>query len=186
MERKRSENMKEIREAAVAYRENMPEIVNEKASSLFKLIDTNGDDKINYTEFSKHYKQPDVSADQHLDKKLFEELDENGDGYLNFDEFVTLFYIVHSGRLMYCDGCQHFLKGLYFTCLPCFDQGQTIVNYCTACYHDGHHRNHQHNCDVYATFVDNYALLRLKAGSSNGAAEATEELSYGAVVATLV
>ena len=46
MERERSEKMKEIREAAMAYCKNMPEIVNEKARSLFQLIDTSGDDNI--------------------------------------------------------------------------------------------------------------------------------------------
>ena len=178
--------MKEIREAAVAYCKNMPENVNEEARSLFESMDTDNDKKISFTEFSKAYERLNVSGDQRLDDKLFKELDVNGDQHLNFDEFVTLFYIVHSGRLMYCDGCQHFLNGLYFTCLPCFDQGQTIVNYCTACYHDGRHRKHQHNDDVDVTFVDNYALLLSKVGSCNGAAEPTQELSYGAVVATLV
>ncbi|KAF3456631.1 hypothetical protein FNV43_RR01285 [Rhamnella rubrinervis] len=136
--------MKEIREAAVAYCKNMPEDVREKASSLFQSMDTSGDNKISCAEFSNH-KELEVCGDQKSVQRLFEELDENGDKFLD-------------------------LVGLYFTCRPCFDQGDSFANYCTACYSNGRHRSHEHD---HEAFVDNYVLLLSKAGSTCGAAEET-------------
>ncbi|KAF3456629.1 hypothetical protein FNV43_RR01283 [Rhamnella rubrinervis] len=156
--------MNEIREAAMAYYRNMPEDLRQAARSLFQSIDEDGNGKITRDEFLVACKQMDFSVEE-LDHKLFEELDENGDGTVDYDEFVSFFYIFMSGRLLYCDGCQHFLKGLYFTCLTCFNQGHTIVSYCTACYRDRRHLQHRHR-RKNVVFVDNYALLLSKSGST--------------------
>ncbi|XP_041022319.1 uncharacterized protein LOC121263477 isoform X2 [Juglans microcarpa x Juglans regia] len=87
---------------------------------------------------------------------LFKDLDVNGDGSLDFDEFITLFYLYQSKRLLYCRGCETFLKGLYFTCIKCFDSTNNSYDLCSWCYRK---KNIQHDHrDV--VFLDNYALLR--------------------------
>ena len=49
-------------------------------------------------------------------KSFFEELDKDGDGTLDFEEFITLYYLLRTGRLLFCNGheCQVFLNGLFF------------------------------------------------------------------------
>ncbi|XP_021813464.1 uncharacterized protein LOC110756356 isoform X2 [Prunus avium] len=81
-------------------------------------------------------------------------------GKLDFEEFITLYYLVNSGMVL-CDGhgCKvNFLKGLYFTCVDCFNYSKTnTFDLCTSCYR---YRNFLHN---HTNFLDNHVLMRCKA-----------------------
>ncbi|XP_015902483.2 uncharacterized protein LOC107435390 [Ziziphus jujuba] len=93
---------------------------------------------------------------------FFMELDRDGDGNLDFEEFMSLYYLIKSDRLVFCDGhgCGAFLKGVYFTCLHCFyREKKHTFDLCSSCFNG---KNFRHN---HATFLDNFALLRCMAVS---------------------
>ncbi|KAK4855766.1 hypothetical protein QYF36_010670 [Acer negundo] len=79
---------------------------------------------------------------------FFKSMDVNGDG---------------STRSVCCRECRAILKGLYFTCMVCFDRGGDSYDICSTCYRRRTF-SHRHNC-----FLDSYVLLRSRRGTSNGA-----------------
>ncbi|KAH7521994.1 hypothetical protein FEM48_Zijuj07G0090800 [Ziziphus jujuba var. spinosa] len=91
---------------------------------------------------------------------LFMELDRNGDGILDFEEFLCLYYLLTSGRLVFCDshGCGAFLKGLHFSCLECFSGPENTYDLYPSCFNN---KNYHHN---HALLLDNFTLLRCMAG----------------------
>ena len=164
--------MEEIRDAALAYYHNLPENLKNLASAKFKEIDSDGSGTISIKEFKKSMGRS-FDNDSKIMKRSFKELDKNGDGKLDFDEYITLYYLVESGRVqVYCAGseCEFapFLKGLYFTCVDCFhhDEDETF-DLCTSCYRHG---EYSHN---HTNFVDNYVLLRSKAACCGSTSEVT-------------
>ncbi|KAM5553374.1 hypothetical protein ABKV19_025537 [Rosa sericea] len=162
--------MEEIREAALAYYHNLPEDLQKLASAKFKEIDSNGNDTISIREFKKSMGSS-FDNDSVIMKRSFKELDKNGDGKLDFNEYITLYYLVESGRvLIYCagDGCEAapFLKGLYFTCVDCFHHNENeTFDLCTSCYRNADFV-HEHT-----NFVDNHVLLRSKAACCESTSE---------------
>ncbi|KAK9931274.1 hypothetical protein M0R45_018558 [Rubus argutus] len=162
--------MEEIREAALASYHNLPEDQKKLALAKFKEIDSDGSGTINMKEFKKSMGSS-FDNDSNIMKRGFKELDKNGDSKLDFKEYITLYYLVESGRvLVYCagSGCKFepFLKGLYFTCVDCFhhDEDETF-DLCTSCYRHGKY------CHEHTNFVDNYVLLRSKAACSGSTYE---------------
>ncbi|KAJ9700812.1 hypothetical protein PVL29_006230 [Vitis rotundifolia] len=87
--------------------------------------------------------------------RFFQELDRDGNGRLDFNEFLTLFYIIKSRR-PFCDGCEIFLKGLFFTCVKCHESRNDTFDLCSACYR-GKRFIHRH-----AAILDVYTLLTHK------------------------
>ncbi|KAL6189373.1 hypothetical protein ACLB2K_040762 [Fragaria x ananassa] len=155
--------MEEIREAALAYYHNLPEDLHKLASAKFKEIDSNDNGTISLREF-KNSMRSSFDNDSVIMKRSFKELDKNGDGKLDFNEYITLYYLLESGRLLiYCagDGCEDdapFLKGHYFTCVDCFHHNENeTFDLCTSCYRNGKFA-HEHT-----NFLDNHVLLRSKA-----------------------
>jgi hypothetical protein len=166
--------MEEIREAALAYYHNLPENSKKLASAKFKEIDSDGSGTISMKEFKKSMGSS-FDNDSKIMKRSFKELDKNGDGKLDFNEYITLYYLVESGRVMvYCagNGCEAapFLKGLYFTCVDCFHENKVeTFDLCTSCYRNG---DYKHNRD-HTNFADNHILLLSKAACNGSTSEVT-------------
>ncbi|XP_061995248.1 uncharacterized protein LOC133713148 [Rosa rugosa] len=152
-------DIKEIRDAALAYYHNLSEKQKHEVYTFFQEIDTDGDGTITMEEFEQLFEG---SYGDHVNR-TFQDLDKNGDGSLDFEESVTLYYSLMTQKIIGCDGCKTpFLKGLYFTCVECFEHNQTTTfDLCTSCYRS---RNYVHE---HCNFLDNYALLRIKAAYNN-------------------
>ncbi|OMO95240.1 Calcium-binding EF-hand [Corchorus capsularis] len=149
--------MDEIREAALAYYANLPESMKQQAWSFFRSLDRNGDGKIDVQEYTIALNRMGITWMNNLG--FFKELDRDGNGTLDFDEVITLFYLKESGRSYFCDGCRAFLKGVYFTCLTCFNSGPATCSsfdLCCSCYRNNNFNHHHHA----TSFVDNYVLLQ--------------------------
>ncbi|RVW99451.1 hypothetical protein CK203_038426 [Vitis vinifera] len=145
--------MEEIREAALAYYEAGTQEQRQLARAFFQTLDVDGDGIVSVQEFvdflrGRGYRLLDNPS-------FFQALDRDGNGCLDFYEVLTLYYIIKSGR-PFCDGCGVFLKGLFFTCLDCYESSHTTFNLCSACYR-GKRFSHQH-----AAILDNYTLLTHK------------------------
>ncbi|KAK4266234.1 hypothetical protein QN277_027184 [Acacia crassicarpa] len=166
--------MEEIRKAAKAVYDNWSDEEKKEMEDLFRSVDKNGDGKITLREFMASNNNTCTAV---LLRNLFELVDQNGDGILQFDEFVTLVYLASSSRPS-CDGCGHFIGGLFFTCTQCYlgNKGVTdTYDLCIPCYHGGEFV-HEHT-----DFVDNYSLLAMmrKALSSESEEISSSQSSDG-------
>ncbi|KAH7521987.1 hypothetical protein FEM48_Zijuj07G0090100 [Ziziphus jujuba var. spinosa] len=149
--------MEEIYQAAKAYYNNLTEEQKNNAKIFFVSVDLNGDGNVSISECMEILNK--VGFKSCNSTKFLMELDRNGDGILDFDELVSLYYLVKSERLIFCDGhgCGVFLKGLYFTCHAYFRHKKITFDLCSSCFND-------HNCrHDHAIFVDNFTLLRCMA-----------------------
>ncbi|KAH7521319.1 hypothetical protein FEM48_Zijuj07G0020400 [Ziziphus jujuba var. spinosa] len=173
--------MEEIHETAKAYYNNLTEDQKDGANRMFQSMDLNGDGSVSLSEYleilgKKGYKLSNTP-------KFFTELDRDGDGNLDFEEFLSLYYLIKSERLLFCDGhgCGAFLKGVYFTCVQCF-QREKNFDLCPSCF-SGKNFLHHH-----ATFLDNFALLRFMAtaGYSNKRKGASEAVVMGLDIAEFI
>ncbi|KAH6816104.1 hypothetical protein C2S51_020924 [Perilla frutescens var. frutescens] len=171
------QEMEEVMEIAKAhYRASSPE-VQALAHELFDSLDTDGDGRIDLSEFLDFMRQEGHA--QMRNRHFFKEVDINGNDSLDFLEFITLYYIIKSGRPI-CDHCGNFTPGMFFSCVDCFkstSSNNTSFNLCRNCYSSSKW-NHNHNGRT--RFLDNYALLQahqniepMIEGGSNGAAPYT-------------
>lgn len=154
--------MEEIHETAKAYYNNLTQNQKQSAYKMFVSMDLNGDGSVSISEYMKILGKMGFKSCNN--PKFFVELDRNGDGNLDFEEFVSLYYLIKSDRLVFCDGhgCGAFLKGVYFTCHNCFYfRKKNTFNLCSSCF-KGKSFRHDHE-----TFLDNFALLRCLAASCN-------------------
>jgi hypothetical protein len=146
--------MEEIRRAAGAYYENLPDEEKRNARFSFNEMDKNKDGKINLDEYVEYLKKDNNT----VLPSLFTALDKDGNGTLDFDEAIVLYYIMQSGRAIICQSCKTFLAGAYFSCSQCFfnkNDSDSTYDLCCACYGG---KNFTHHDD--AIFCDNYTLLR--------------------------
>ncbi|KAK2643767.1 hypothetical protein Ddye_018962 [Dipteronia dyeriana] len=151
--------MEELREAAIAYYNNGSSDVQMVAWNFFKSMDVNGDGNVSLIEFVEFLRH---RGYHWISPNLFTELDRNGDGCLDFWEVLTMYYMVKT-RSVCCRGCRTILKGLYFTCVICFDHEGDAYDMCSTCY--GRRTfSHHHN-----SFFDSYVLLGSRRWTSNGA-----------------
>ncbi|KAL5542372.1 hypothetical protein UlMin_010082 [Ulmus minor] len=155
--------MEELKQAAVAYYNNSTIEIQQKAWEFFKSIDTNGDGRISFGEFTQFLHCNGYNC---FDPNFFRHLDTNGDQCLDFWEILTFYYLIKT-RFSSCQRCRCMLNTLYFTCVDCFDGGQAF-DLCSICY-STRHFSHHHN-----RFLDSYVLLRSKIGVSPG-----EDLNQG-------
>ncbi|XWS53793.1 hypothetical protein CRYUN_Cryun10bG0030800 [Craigia yunnanensis] len=148
--------MDEIRETALANYAKLPQSQKQKARDFFRSLDKDRDGKIDFQEYITELNQLEKTGI--ANNSFFKDLDKDGNATLDFNEVMTLFYIVESGRFEFCVGCAVFLKGVYFTCVHCYNTSTAdTFDLCCSCYQSN---NFQHHDD--ATFVDNYMLLRSK------------------------
>ncbi|XP_021291633.1 LOW QUALITY PROTEIN: uncharacterized protein LOC110422165 [Herrania umbratica] len=143
--------MDELRQIAKAYYELAPKNIQKEAQKFFNEIDFNGDRPfIALEEFLEFMKQKPYSA--YRSSNLFKELCRgNGANKLGFMDVMTLYYIVQSGR-PFCNGCDEFIKDVYFCCMECF-HSSTKYCLCLQCYKAKKYRNHPHR-----QFLDNFTL----------------------------
>nr|XP_011463555.1 PREDICTED: uncharacterized protein LOC105351293 [Fragaria vesca subsp. vesca] len=152
-------DMKEIRDAALAYYYNLSKEQQHEVYTFFQAMDKDGDGAITIEEFEQIL----TLFSRDYVNRLFRAIDKNGDGVLDFEEAITFYYVLCTYRMVNCDGCKDsLLTGLYFTCVDCFDHNQTTTfDLCISCYRT---RNYVHE---HCNFVDNYALLRTRAAYIN-------------------
>ncbi|KAK2643768.1 hypothetical protein Ddye_018963 [Dipteronia dyeriana] len=149
--------MEELREAAIAYYNNGSRDIKIVAWNFFRSMDMNGDGSVSLIEFAEFLQQ---QGYHWISPHLFTELDRNGDGCLDFWEVLTMYYMVKT-RTVRCRECHNILKGLYFTCVKCFDHGGDAYDICSGCY--GRRQfSHEHNS--FLDFLDSYVLLRSRRG----------------------
>ncbi|KAI3469865.1 hypothetical protein Pfo_026528 [Paulownia fortunei] len=146
--------MEELREIAKAYYRAGSQEVQAKAYEFYKSMDTDGDGKVNLSEFLAFMRQRGYS--QMHNPHAFQELDQDGNGTLDFSEVMTLYYIIKSGR-PFCDCCGKFIPGIFFSCVECFKNPESSFNLCFECYRSTK-CNHTH--DGRAQFLDNYTWLQ--------------------------
>ncbi|KAH8480918.1 hypothetical protein H0E87_030978 [Populus deltoides] len=145
--------MEEIRRAAGAYYQHLPENNKELAKKTFAAMDKNGDGKINRDEYVEYLKK-DNNTVLTL-PSLFTALDKDGNGSLDFNEAIVLYYIMQSGRAIICQSCKTFLAGAYFSCSECFfNDSVSSYEICCECYGGKKFTHHDG-----AIFCDNYTLL---------------------------
>lgn len=150
--------MEELRQTAFAYYKDAPEQIRRWVDEFFLEMDHDEDDRVSLHEFLTYMEMHEDCT--HLSNpRFFDELKKEGSEELDFLDVVTLFYIVYSGK-PFCNGdCKKFVKGVYFTCVKCFDHASDAANtfnVCTACYLDGKYV-HGHK-----KFLDNFLLLQTK------------------------
>ncbi|KAF9661130.1 hypothetical protein SADUNF_Sadunf19G0035800 [Salix dunnii] len=147
--------MEEIRRAAAAYYQNLPEEKKRYARFVFSEMDKNGDGKINLKEFMEYLNKDNNSALNN--PSLFRALDKNNNGSLDFEEATVLYYIMQSGRALFCKSCNTFLTDVYFSCFHCFTSKDSTVSTYEICCDCFRGKKFTHHDD--ATFCDNYTLL---------------------------
>jgi hypothetical protein len=146
--------MEEIRRAAGAYYKHLPENNKELAKKTFAAMDKNGDGQISVHEYVDYLWEN--NATDFIHQSIFIALDKDGNGSLDFDEAIVLFYIMQSGRTLFCQSCKTFLADVYFSCSQCFfnDYSNSTYEICCDCYGG---KKFIHHDD--AIFYDNYSLL---------------------------
>ncbi|XP_017974779.1 PREDICTED: uncharacterized protein LOC18603333 isoform X1 [Theobroma cacao] len=143
--------MDKLRQIANAYYELAPKNIQKEAQKFFNEIDFNGDGHIELEEFLEFMKQK--PCDAYRSSNLFKELCAGNDAKkLGFMDVMTLYYIVQSGR-PFCNGCDEFIKDIYFCCVECF-HSSTKYCLCLQCYKAKKYRSHPHR-----QFLDNFSLL---------------------------
>ncbi|KAG9148774.1 hypothetical protein Leryth_018095 [Lithospermum erythrorhizon] len=146
--------MEELHEIASAHIKGGPEELQEASEEFFDALDTDGDGEIDYEEFMS-FMEEGGGYPRDLCEALFDQLDEEEDGTLDFDKISTLFYILKSGR-PFCDACDNFIPGVYFTCVTCFQRPGQSFDVCLRCYK---RRRWEHYHRDGVCFVDCFAML---------------------------
>ncbi|XP_017974780.1 PREDICTED: uncharacterized protein LOC18603333 isoform X3 [Theobroma cacao] len=117
--------MDKLRQIANAYYELAPKNIQKEAQKFFNEIDFNGDGHIELEEFLEFMKQK--PCDAYRSSNLFKELCAGNDAKkLGFMDVMTLYYIVQSGR-PFCNGCDEFIKDIYFCCVECFHSSTNLL-----------------------------------------------------------
>ncbi|PWA78375.1 Serine/threonine-protein phosphatase [Artemisia annua] len=149
--------MKELCKIAMASFQADSDEVQKLARDFFRAMDSDGDGKIDETEFLE-FMQVQGYCDKAKNLDLFKQLDLDGNRTLDFDEVMTLYYIIKSGR-PFCDYCKEFIPSTYFTCVGCLeeDPNKRPSYVCLDCFTEQKCDHHKHN-DL-SRFVDNYSLL---------------------------
>ncbi|XP_062077207.1 uncharacterized protein LOC133782063 isoform X1 [Humulus lupulus] len=159
--------MEDLRQTALAYYTAATDDIRHVVDEFFREMDPKGNGYVKFKEFSAYMETmgcPNMSSEE-----FYDELKQCGNDELYQDDIITLFYIIQSNR-PFCGGkCKKFVKGMYFTCLRCFDfdhcdyeinQSSTSTtatfSVCSQCYAEGHFE-HRHQ-----EFLDPIVLLNLK------------------------
>ncbi|XP_047955113.1 uncharacterized protein LOC125201169 isoform X2 [Salvia hispanica] len=146
--------MEEIREIAKALHQASSPEVQELATEFYQSLDSDGDDRVDLSEFLAFMKEEGYSYKKI--PSLFDELDVDSNGTLDFFEVMTLIYIFKSGRPQ-CECCDKIIPGVFFSCTECFKNPKSSFDLCKDCYVKGS-RDHKHG--GRAQFLDSHTLLQ--------------------------
>ncbi|KAF9661083.1 hypothetical protein SADUNF_Sadunf19G0030900 [Salix dunnii] len=126
--------MEELRRAARASYERLPEKDKKFIQKFFKDMDKNGDGHISLGEYVKYLEKKKATDLTH--KSIFSALDMDGNGSLEIKEVIVLHYIMQSGRAMICMSCENLMAGAYFSCSQCFFEDASVSTFdiCCDCY----------------------------------------------------
>ncbi|KAL8048291.1 hypothetical protein ABFX02_07G054500 [Erythranthe guttata] len=161
-ENMKKDQMDELRETAKAhYRAGSPE-VQQLAYDFFKSMDTDGDGRVDLSEFLAFMRAQEGRYSNMRNRYFFDELDQDANGTLDFSEVMSLYYIIKSRR-PFCDFCGQFIPGIFFSCVECFnDSSGAPFDLCPVCYKA---KSCKHEHDGRVQFLDNYTLLETKRDS---------------------
>ncbi|KAL9664447.1 hypothetical protein QQ045_019848 [Rhodiola kirilowii] len=149
--------MEELHKVARAYYDNGSPEVRSLTQRFFESMDTDQDGKIQFHEFIKLLHKEGY-INQEMNHYLFCELDVDRNGVLDFNEFLTLYCVIKT-RNGFCCQCWRLLKGLYFTCVTCFDcPSVRTFDLCSDCYNVSNRRAYH----PHMNFVDTTLLLRVR------------------------
>ncbi|XP_073282649.1 uncharacterized protein [Primulina huaijiensis] len=150
---RRKKELEELRQIAKSYYLASSQEVQDLAHKFFDSMDMDGDGMVDLSEFLEFMKEEGYTRMQN--PKFFRELDVDDNGTLDFDEVMTAYYINKSGR-PFCDNCDNFILGIYFSCVECYRNPKDSFNLCCDCYRS---KKCDHKHDGRAQFLDNFALL---------------------------
>ncbi|XP_042027665.1 uncharacterized protein LOC121774857 [Salvia splendens] len=150
--------MKELRDIARAHYDAGSPQVQALASNFFRSMDSDRDGRVNLSEFLAFMSHEGYPYMQN--SCFFDMLDVDCNGTLDFYEVMTLYYIIKSGR-PFCNCCNKFIPGTFFSCVECFKNPRNSYYLCLACYRTG--RCH-HSHDGRTQFLDNHTLLQAVRG----------------------
>ncbi|PON94866.1 Calcium-binding EF-hand family protein [Trema orientale] len=149
--------MDDLRETAFAYYDVIDDNTKQAIKAFSEQMETEKlPNKIMFKEFSAYMKT--IGFAQFSSKEFFDELRASKRDHLVYADIITLLYFIQSGR-PFCRGynCKDFIKGMYFTCVKCFEkEGDYSFNVCPSCYRAKNY-NHGHE-----EFLDPTVMLRLK------------------------
>ena len=145
--------MEELLKTAQIYYKSSSTDLKELAHKFFKSLDFDGDEKVSLHEFLGFMREE--GHKKMSNRHFFKELDKDGSGTLEFMEVMALYYIIKSGR-PFCEGCNTFIPGMFFTCTECYENIPDSFSLCPDCFNNGQYI-HDHK-----QFLDNYALLEAK------------------------
>ncbi|XP_047951614.1 uncharacterized protein LOC125196978 [Salvia hispanica] len=157
--------MEELRAIAVAHFKASSEKTQSKAKQFFTAMDSDGDGKVEMSEFSSFMSKKGYKLTGNPD--FFKKLDMDGNGSLDFWEVMTLNYIIQSGR-PFCDCCGDFIPATFFSCVHCFKAGKKTFDLCLRCYQSNAFQHDAHPGGP--KFLDNYTLLHSQHTSCDGLA----------------
>ncbi|XP_047955572.1 uncharacterized protein LOC125201479 [Salvia hispanica] len=146
--------MEELREVAKAHYHSSPPHVQALAHKFYRSMDSDGDGRVDVSEFLDFMRHEGYSCMEN--PCFFDDLDVDRNGTLDFFEVMTLYYIIKSGR-PFCDCCDKFIPGLFFSCVECYKNGRSSFDLCRDCYGKGR-CDHNHGGRVH--FLDNHTLLQ--------------------------
>ncbi|PON40285.1 Parvalbumin [Parasponia andersonii] len=155
--------MEDLRQTALAYYLSANEDIRRHVvEEIFGEMDPNKLRQVKFKEFSAYMET--IGCENMSSEEFYEELKHGGSDELEFDDIITLLYIIYSQR-PFCGGkCKKFVKGMYFTCVKCFDDfdhnegtlATPTFSVCSQCFlaRDFEHR--------HGEFLDPIVLLNLK------------------------
>lgn len=148
-------SMEDLRQTAMAYYRMANDNIKFVVQDFYEAMHPNDNGGVGFMKFSEYMKT--LRIENMSSMEFYDELKQPQNNELYLDDIITLFYIIHSQR-PFCQGqCKKFVKGIYFTCVECFDvdhgQSGPPFSVCSQCF-NGQNFKHQHK-----EFMDPSVLL---------------------------
>ena len=151
--------MEDLRQTALAYYTTATKEIQRFVDEFYSEMDPKDVGHVKFKEFAKYMETIDC---KHMSsEEFFDELRHPYNDVLYFEDIIALFYIIHSGR-PFCGGsCKKFVKGMYFTCVKCYEDthrgNTTTFSVCSQCFSNEKNYKHEHQ-----EFLDPIVLLHFK------------------------
>ena len=149
--------MEDLKQTALAYYVAATEEIKRVVDEFYGEMDPKDVGHVKFKEFAKYMET--INCKHMSSDEFFDELKHPYNDVLYFEDIIALFYIIHSGR-PFCGGsCKKFVKGMYFTCVKCFEDTHkgTTFSVCSQCFSNEKNYKHEHQ-----EFLDPIVLLHFK------------------------